>query len=288
MDDEPSASLQARAGAVLGWKPDRWRRVHGGYTPAARYVGALGDARCFLKIATSRTTANMLRREARAYETISGPFVARFIGWQDDPVAPLLLIEDLSTATWPPPWTPALIDGVLEQIAAMHAMTTDLPPVSVSVPQLLGGWSTVAADPQPFLSLGMASADWLARALPALMDAEAACAVDGDSLTHFDLRSDNICITSAGAKFIDWAAAGGGNPALDLGGWLPSLEREGGPAPDAVMPGHPEVAAWISGYFAARAGLPQIPDAPGVRGIQRAQLSTALPWVQRALRLREL
>ena len=51
------------------------------------------------------------------------------------------------------------------------------------------------------------------------------------------------------------------------------------------MPGAPEVAALVSGFFASRAGLPIIPDAPFVRRVQREQLSTALPWVQRALGL---
>jgi hypothetical protein len=41
----------------------------------------------------------------------------------------------------------------------------------------------------------------------------------------------------------------------------------------------------VSGYFAARAGLPTIPSAPRVRDIQRAQLGKALPWAVRALRL---
>jgi hypothetical protein len=41
----------------------------------------------------------------------------------------------------------------------------------------------------------------------------------------------------------------------------------------------------VSGFFAARAGLPDIPQAPFVRRLQREQLSTALPWVQRVLNL---
>src|SRR5262249_44800952 len=100
-----------------------------------------------------------------------------------------------------------------------------------------------------------------------------------------DLRSDNICIGAGGAGFIDWAAAVRGNPALDLGFWLPSLQLEGGPAPEAIQPGHPEVAAAVSGHFAARAGLPLIPSAPRVREIQRAQLQTALPGAIRPLGL---
>lgn len=281
----PALPIIERATAVLGWAPNAWRRVHGGYTPAARYVGSAGTERCFLKIATNAVTRDMLRREARAYQAIAGDFVPRFIGWDDDPDAPLLLIEDLSGARWPPPWTPALIGQVCDAIADMHARSAGLPTASEAIPDTLGGWSRVAENPRAFLSLGLVKRAWLDRALPDLLAAEAACAVDGEALTHFDLRSDNICITASGPKFIDWAEAALGNPALDLGGWLPSLELEGGPPPEALLPGHPEVAAWISGYFAARAGLANIPNSPRVRAIQRAQLTTALPWAQRMLGL---
>jgi hypothetical protein len=285
MSGEPSGVIKERAGALLGWKPRTWRRVHGGYTPAARYVGSAGGERCFLKVATSAITADMLRREARAYSVIAGNFAPAFLGWEDDPEAPLLLIEDLSDATWPPPWTPRLIDQVRVSIDAMHACSAALPALSEVMPDDLLGWTRVAESPDPFLSLALASRAWLDRALPTLLAAEAACAVDGASLTHFDLRSDNICATASGPKFIDWADAARGNPALDLGFWLPSLELEGGPPPEVLLAGHAEVAARVCGYFAARAGLPIIPDAPRVRAIQRAQLTTALPWAQRALGL---
>jgi len=281
MPREPSESVKARVASVLGWSPRVWRPVHGGYTPAARYVGAVGTERCFLKVATNAVTRGMLRREARAYSVIGGDFVPAFFGWDDDPEEPLLLIEDLSEAVWPPPWTAALIEQVSDRIADMHAQSVDLPARTHGFDR----WATVAVEPGPFLSLGLATAAWLERALPDLVAAEAACPLEGEALTHFDLRSDNICITRAGPKFIDWAEARRGSPTADLGAWLPSLELEGGPPPEALLPGHPEVAAWISGYFAANAGLPIIPDAPRVRAIQLAQLTTALPWAQRALGL---
>ena len=47
----------------------------------------------------------------------------------------------------------------------------------------------------------------------------------------------------------------------------------------------PGLAAWVAGYFCARAGLPDIPDAPHVRPLQRSQARTALPWAARALGL---
>jgi hypothetical protein len=55
--------------------------------------------------------------------------------------------------------------------------------------------------------------------------------------------------------------------------------------PESILPGNPEIAAWICGFFAARAGKPEIVDAPLVRSVQRRQLSAALPWAIRALQL---
>jgi len=41
----------------------------------------------------------------------------------------------------------------------------------------------------------------------------------------------------------------------------------------------------MSGYMAARAGLPPPESAPGVREVQLEQLQTALPWAIRELDL---
>jgi hypothetical protein len=171
----------------------------------------------------------------------------------------------------------------MDAVAEMHGMHVPLPQYeSVHNGRTLG-WQEVATNPIPFLSLGVVPASWLDAALPILTKAEAACNPCGDALTHWDLRSDNICITQRGVKFIDWAEACLSNPKLDLGFWLPSLAHEGGPLPQTVLDG--EVAAWVSGFFAAQAGLPMIADAPFVRRVQFEQLITALPWAAHALGL---
>lgn len=41
----------------------------------------------------------------------------------------------------------------------------------------------------------------------------------------------------------------------------------------------------VVGFFASRCGLPDIPDAPGIRDLPKRQLSVALPWASRALGL---
>jgi Phosphotransferase enzyme family len=286
---EPSHAVATRVARLLGSTPTGWRFVAGGYTPAARYVVSAAGERAFVKVATTPMTAGMLRREALAYEQLHGPFMPRFIGWDDDEREPLLVIEDLSGGAWPPPWDRRAVEQVLEHLDILHASTAPgLPTFAQAHDDLTGGWATVAEDPAPFLSLGLAPREWLVRVLPMLIEAEAACPTDGHTATHGDLRSDNICLTAAGATFIDWPGACRSNRELDLGAWLPSLCFEGGPAPEDLLPNAPQIAAWVSGYFAARAGLPIIPDAPFVRRVQREQLTAALPWVARALKLSEL
>ena len=102
---------------------------------------------------------------------------------------------------------------------------------------------------------------------------------------HLDVRSDNLCFVPRGAVLVDWNCACLANGDLDIGFWLPSLQAEGGPAPEAVVGRRPELAALVSGYFAWRAGLPDIPEAPRVRLVQKQQLGPALAWAVRALGL---
>ena len=281
----PSNDLIDQLTQILGVRPTGFARVTGGYTAADRWRCTAGSDRFFVKQATTDITADMLHRELKAYRVLNLPMMPAFIAGSDDPKAPFLVIEDLSDATWPPPWTPARVDTVLQTIQDMHHMTA---PAELAKYQDVCGfaensWETVASDPQPFLSLGLISEQALADVLPDLIAAAAECKFDGTHISHWDLRSDNMCITDRGVVLIDWPNACASDPTADLAGWLPSLAQEGGPLPDEILPDAPEAAAWVAGYFAARAGLPLIPDAPRVRHIQKAQLSTALPWALRAI-----
>ena len=66
---------------------------------------------------------------------------------------------------------------------------------------------------------------------------------------------------------VDWNNACVGNALLDTASWLPSLEAEGGPAPEDILPADTpglsddRVAAGRL-LLRSRAGLPQIPQAP--------------------------
>lgn len=274
--------LEARLAALLGSPPVAYAAVTGGYTPVTRAIATLEDGRrAYVKAAVNDLTAGWLRQEAAFYKQVRAPWLADLLGWEDG----LLVLEDLGAAHWPPAWRPGDVEAVARTLAEVHA--TPPPPGLIRAGDAFegdrDGWGEVLADPACFLSLGLHDAAWLAAHGPALRAAALAARFDGDALLHMDVRSDNLCFAPRGVVLIDWNLACVGNPALDLACWAPSLEAEGGPPPEAVLPGEPELAAWVAGYFAARAGKPDIPDAPRVRAIQKVQLRTALPWAMRAL-----
>ncbi|MDT7687736.1 MAG: hypothetical protein QOE46_495 [Acidobacteriota bacterium] len=277
--------LTARIERLIGTKVESYRRVEGGYTPALRLRCKTTEASFFAKIGTTPGTSKSLSREIHLYNSLSGDFMPRLLASEDQEAEPILIIEDLSLQHWPPPWNERQIDLTLAQINVLHNTRAAVETFAQVHGMSDANWQAVATDPGPFLALGIADARWLEGALPILIRYEESCLTVGDSLTHCDLRSDNICITAERALFVDWNAACLSNPRLDIGFWLPSLAYESGLEPEKILPDAPEVAAWVSGFFAARAGLPEISDAPRVRMVQRRQLETALPWAARALDL---
>ena len=266
----------------------RARRVIGrGYSNAHRWLVRCDDgSSVFVKQADDEQTAEWLRCEYAVYSRLDASFMPGVLGWSDGEL-PALVLEDLSGCLWPPPWTAGRVAGIRSALGELAA----LPPME-GLPRLAdtdhgrSGWLEVARDPAPFLSTGVCSPAWLDRALPALVGAtsSAAC-LEGESMVHRDVRSDNLCFRGDRPIIVDWNLLAVGNPAWDLAFWLPSLHAEGGPPPDRVarLPG--DVVAFVAGFFAARAGLPVIPVAPRVRDVQLAQLRTALPWCARVLGL---
>jgi thiamine kinase-like enzyme len=215
--------LAFRIERLIGAKVESYTPVAGGYSPALRLLCHTATASFFAKIGTTPLTSQFLRREIHIYTSVSGTFMPKLVAWEDHASAPILVIEDLSAAQWPPPWDARRVELVLAQIHAMHRTQVSLTAEAQGLPGVRGAnWPDVAADPAPFLSLGLADAQWLERALSVLIRSEAQCSPDGESLTHWDLRSDNMCLTAGRAIFVDWNFACIGNPTLDLGFWLPS------------------------------------------------------------------
>jgi hypothetical protein len=289
--DEP---LRRRVERASGHAITSSAPVHGGYTPAARFRVTFDDgSSAFVKAATTPLTAEFLRSEARCYGNIQADFMPRFVAFEDDEEQPLLLIEDLSAARWPPPWEPGDVERLVATLArvAKTNLPDGLPALADVIPAgavRCGprfGWGEVAHNPEPFLALGLCSEAWLARAIPRLVEAQATANVEGDALLHCDVRSDNLCFLGERLVLVDWAFAVRGNATFDLAFAAPSIRLEGGPWPEELVGGDPSLAAVVSGFFAERAGRPPIPDAPRVRWIQTRQLRIALPWAARTLGL---
>jgi len=282
----PSPDLIASVERLMGARAVAWTPVQGGYSLAGRWVVRLADGRSvFTKVGVTPATAVHLRAEYRFYAQVVAEYLPTLFGWEDSD-APVLLLEDLSAASWPPPWSNDRVGQVLTTLAAVSATAPlpGLPSLALSRDRL-ASWAQVADDPKPFLSLRLCSSAWLDIALPPLRAADAAAMLDGDRLVHLDVRSDNLCFVGDRVVLVDWNLACRGNAALDVAAWLPSLAAEGGPDPMTIMPDEPELAALMSGFFAARAGLPPPEGAPRVRAVQLSQLKAALPWAAASLGL---
>jgi len=264
--------LDERIERAVGSRPVRYDARSGGYSTADRFAVELADGRSvFVKSAEAPHMAAWLRREHEVYAAIEGSFIPRLEGWDDDGVRPVLAIEDLSDADWVPRWDGARVQAVRDALGELAACAPPANTVSMRVAHasVFGRWERVAADPEPFLSLGLRDGAWLERWLPALIDAAEAAPVDGDACVHYDMRSDNMCFVGDRAVIV---------------GWAPSLRLEGGPQPWELLPESPGFAALLAGVFAAVAGLPPPETAPTVRAFQRAQLEVALEWCERELR----
>jgi phosphotransferase family enzyme len=287
---EPSAAIVERVAHAAGSRPVAWEPVARGATPARRWLVKLARGNtAFMKLAADARTAAWLRDEYRVYSQLDREFLPDLVGWDDDGSHPLLLLEDLSHAFWPPPWSDATIEAVWSGLRELRSTRPPegLPRLEDAWRNFEGeGWKSVAEDPAPFLALGLCSPAWLDVALPTLLEAAGDAVLSGNALVHFDVRSDNLCISRGRAVFVDWNLACVGNPVADVVAWLPSLHAEGGPPPDALAPdGAAELATLVTGRFAANAGLPPIPRAPRVRPLQLMQLRVALPWTARLLGL---
>ncbi|MFW6174459.1 MAG: aminoglycoside phosphotransferase family protein [Chloroflexota bacterium] len=286
----PSRKFARRVERLLGrGEPVDWRPASGGYTAAERWVARFRDGgSAFLKAGTTPNTARWLRNERRIYSGINAPYLARVLGWDDDGVCPLLALEDLSGAHWPPPWESHHVEGV---VSALEDVRATPPPAGLSaVPEDdFRGWERIAEEPARFARAGLAPREWLENALPFLVEASKSARLDGHELVHEDVRSDNLCFSGERVLLLDWDGAYVGNADLSLALWLPSLHAEGGPPPHEIMPDASEWAALVSGYYAAlawqRGNLPPGEEGHAAHGLMRRLAQYALPWAVRELRL---
>ena len=269
----------ARAEALLDTEAEAWARVvRKGYSLNEHWTATFADGtNAFLKLARIDPSPQWLRDEAAILASVQVPSVPRFIAF-DDARDPLLVLEDLMPARWPPPWREGDVEAVLAALAEVAQARADVPLLERDD---WNGWRAIENDPEPFLSTELRDAAWLERMLPTLVAATDAVPLAGDALLHCDVRSDNLCLKDGHVVLVDWNHARIGNPRFDIAFWLPSLVLERGPRPERF--GVDELAPVVAGFFAARAGLPRPAGAPHVREFQRAQAAVALDWAEAVL-----
>lgn len=284
MDDTERIEL------ATGARPASLEPVVGHGAPSHRRWRVLYDDRApaFAKIAAFDYVAEWLRLEHANYQALAGlRCVPELVGWHDDGDSPVLVIEDLSPATWPPPWSPGDVDAVLEALAEIQGT-----PAPTSIDDDFGalfdiheGWDPMRADPTRALTLGVFDRGWFERHADDLAAAAATAELGGTTLMHGDVRSDNLCLRDRRAVLIDrnWACVGAAD--LDIAAWLPSLHHEGGPEPWAVLPEAGPLAALLAGFFLEHAAREPIPQAPHVRQLQLDQGVVALAWACRELHI---
>jgi len=278
LDERIERALRARA--------VRYTPRAGGYSTADRFAVELDDGRSvFVKSATAPNLAAWLRREHEVYAALAGPFLPRLEGFDDDGERVVLVLEDLSDADWSVRWDDARVAAVCDALAAIGASVPppNTPRARDAHPDLWQRWDAVAAEPGPFLSLGLRDAAWLDRALPHILAAVTDATGEGGALCHLDVRSDNMCFRDGAAVLVDWNWCCLGDPRLDAVAWAPSVAVEGGPPPWEIVPEAGDLVALVSGVWAAVAGLPPPETAPTVRDLQRRQLAVALEWLDREL-----
>src|SRR3954468_22109286 len=152
----PAEADLDRMERALGWRPSGFRSAaldRGDAAGAGRWIVANDPNRtAFVKIGTTDLTADWIRREHRVYAALRGWFLPAVFGFDDDGIRPTLALEDLSEATWPPPWSERGVDAVLEALAAIRATR---PPdhIPALAPDQREDWLSIAARREPFLSL---------------------------------------------------------------------------------------------------------------------------------------
>jgi aminoglycoside phosphotransferase (APT) family kinase protein len=273
----------------------------GGFSPGVAARLQLADGgRAFVKAVSAIPNAvapSIYRREARIVGAIpaSAP-VPPLLFVLDDGLDGwvLLAFEDVEGRQPGLPWRDDELEVVLE---AMASLATDLdpsplrPPLVADAADAFGradilSWASLVAAPTPALD------PWSARNLPRLaaLEARAPEAARGDALQHFDLRADNLLLTTDGVRVVDWPHAHVGQPWIDLVWFAPSVAMQGGPTPAELVQRYAPareadpaaldaVIAGVAAFFTAGSLQPPSPGLPTLRAFQAAQAEVARAWL---------
>jgi aminoglycoside phosphotransferase (APT) family kinase protein len=292
------AQLRATVEAQLGGRVVEAVTQPGGFSPGVAARLRLDDGRrAFVKAVgdINPKSPGIHRAEAGIAAALPPRTPApRLLGCIDADGWVILMLEDIEGRTPAIPWLAAELDRVL---AAMADLATALTPAPIDAPEVATRFATLGRGWREMAQTWPASAAWLdpwaARHLNELvaLESEWATAASGPTLTHADIRADNILLTPDRVVFVDWPWACLAAPWFDLVAMLPSVAMQGGPRPEEILARHPvarnadpaaitAVAAALTGMFLWLARLPEGPGLPTLRAFQRGQGETALAWLR--------
>lgn len=297
--DDFSTALRRRLEQLLDEPVAHTQSCQGGFSPSsAEILTGVSGRSLFVKAARDRDNPDsriLNGTEAEVLASIPAsapvpPLVEAF-----DEGEWFVLVTEVAPGALPEvPWTPAQLDVVLDALDDLQATTTPCPVSGLrSVPETLGpdmlGFERVAADPPLDLD------PWLANHLDDLGAAaeRGIEALDGDTLCHADVRSDNMLIADDGTvSFVDWAHASRGSRVSDALQLLSSVSDPDGELQvntriDAVLDAHDlprsigtEVLTGILGFFVDAARWPHNPALPLLGQHRRARRDSLLPLVR--------
>ena len=310
---EVPAGLRANIEAVVRAPVVSAETVWGGFGPTASFaLTTASGTRFFCKGTHPGNTKEGHAAVLREVENLRAfPELARFgaplhglvegEGWH------LMVLEHVPRVTSVPPWTADGVARVMALIADFHRATPERAETILHdrwASDLIAkaqNWHTLRDKPaarEGFVALfedRESAAAWLDSHLERLIVLkERGPGVGGPrGWTHMDIRSDNLIFADGRVLLIDWPVLSYGPQLLDIAFFLPGLAGQDGPscadglrlyehaagtAPfareDIVI-----AAAVVAGFFAARAGEPEIPALPRLRWVQKLQLFPALDWL---------
>jgi hypothetical protein len=314
--------LREKISALIGERIAGAVIVHGGFGPSATFaLSTTSGRKVFCKGAHPGQTdmgRAALLRERRNFETFPelAKFAPTYLGGADDGDWNAIVLEHVERAREVPPWTTEALDGALAALAHFHGATPDRArselqdakeDTSLSLFKHEHGWASLResrASRDRFVALfaePAATNRWFDANIETLSSFEAhASGVEGpQSWIHQDIRSDNLIYTGAELpRILDWPSLAFGPSLIDVAFFLPSVAGERGPHPSDGLETYERIsglrfnndeiaiaAVVVAGFFAARAGEPDMPLLPRLRWVQRLQLLPALDWACQLLKI---
>jgi aminoglycoside phosphotransferase (APT) family kinase protein len=307
---EVPAALREKIAGLVGEPIAKGEIVYGGFGPTATFaLTTTSGAKHFVKGTHPGNTKEghiAVLRECRGltnYPELAA-FGPRYLGMAEEDGWTLAVLEFAARGKAVPPWSAADAQRAIEHVAAFHGATparvaTELRDImssdllakgsnwhSLNDARVRGSFVQLFAEPD-------SAERWLRAHLNTLIGLKAQVPGGPRSWVHMDIRSDNFVFADDGRLLlVDWPVLSYGPRLLDIAFFLPSLEGEGGPACADGLSRYAAAAgltfaaadlaiatATVAGFFAARAGEPEIAALPRLRWIQKLQLFPALGWM---------